>query len=326
MAARSATTGSPAMSLPRITGKLPLASANASEATISLKLTICRSALGSSMPITVLPGMGDTRALIALMLRAMSSARPTTRLALMPGAGSSSYMVTTGPVRTAVISPLTLKSSSTFSSRRALRSSASLSSLGALSSERSSSRSRLGRSYSANRSFCLALLARAGRGGADGSEISGGLRSGWAMVTGSAFFSALRLSDCGLNGLTSRLSAGGRLSQSGSVSRLAQSTAKTRPASRAPPTRHTMPPASMVQKRPASGSRPASAPIAPSPSNPARPPVPAGRLHSRGELTSASTVESSAIASNSSSTVRHHLPPAMVSSSEASRQSLRPKA
>jgi hypothetical protein len=79
------------------------------------------------MPITVRPGMADTRAEIALMLRAMSSARPTTRLALMPGAGSSSYMVTTGPVRTAVISPFTLKSSSTVSSRRALRSRLSLS-------------------------------------------------------------------------------------------------------------------------------------------------------------------------------------------------------
>ena len=78
------------------------------------------------------------------MLRAMSSARPITRLALMPGAGSSSYIVTTGPVRTAVISPLTLKSSSTFSSSRALRSSASLSSLGAVSAGGSASRSRLG--------------------------------------------------------------------------------------------------------------------------------------------------------------------------------------
>jgi hypothetical protein len=66
-----------------------------------LEETICRSALGSSMPITVRPGIEDTRAEIALMLRAMSSARPITRLALMPGAGSSSYMVTTGPVRTA---------------------------------------------------------------------------------------------------------------------------------------------------------------------------------------------------------------------------------
>ena len=47
--------------------------------------------------------LGDS----ADMLRAMSSAKPITRLAFSPGAGSSSYIVTTGPGRTAVISPLT---------------------------------------------------------------------------------------------------------------------------------------------------------------------------------------------------------------------------
>src|SRR3546814_21187483 len=45
----------------------------------------------------------------------------------MPDAGSSSYIVTTGPGRTSTIDPLTLKSSSTLSSSRALRSSAALS-------------------------------------------------------------------------------------------------------------------------------------------------------------------------------------------------------
>ena len=79
------------------------------------------------MPITLRPGMTATRAEIALMLRAISSASAITRLALMPGAGSSSYMVTTGPGHTLVIAPYTLKSSSTFSSSRALRSSAALS-------------------------------------------------------------------------------------------------------------------------------------------------------------------------------------------------------
>ncbi len=44
---------------------------------------------------------------------------------LMPGAGSSSYSVTTGPGRTLMISPLTPKSSSTPSSSRAFCSSAS---------------------------------------------------------------------------------------------------------------------------------------------------------------------------------------------------------
>jgi hypothetical protein len=74
---------------------------------ISRSTTFSRWALGSSMPITVRPGTVETRADSADMLRAMSSARPITRLAFRPGAGSSSYMVTTGPGRTAVISPLT---------------------------------------------------------------------------------------------------------------------------------------------------------------------------------------------------------------------------
>jgi hypothetical protein len=66
-------------------GNWPLLPTKVSLAIISLKLTIWRTALGSSMAITVRPGMGETRAEIALMLRATSSARPITRLALMPG-------------------------------------------------------------------------------------------------------------------------------------------------------------------------------------------------------------------------------------------------
>ena len=59
------------------------------------------------MPITVRPGTVETRAESADIERAMSSASPMTRLALRPGAGSSSYIVTTGPGRTEVISPFT---------------------------------------------------------------------------------------------------------------------------------------------------------------------------------------------------------------------------
>ena len=42
------------------------------------------------MPMAFLPGMTATRAEMALIERAMSSARPMTRDDLMPGAGSSS--------------------------------------------------------------------------------------------------------------------------------------------------------------------------------------------------------------------------------------------
>ena len=57
--------------------------------------------------MTERPGTVDTRADRADIDRAISSARPITRLALRPGAGSSSYIVTTGPGRTDTISPFT---------------------------------------------------------------------------------------------------------------------------------------------------------------------------------------------------------------------------
>ena len=116
-------TGSPEIFLPRISGSDMFWSSNAWLPISSLSTTDSRLALGSSMPITLRPGMVATRADSADMLRAMSSASWITRLALMPAAGSSSYIVTTGPGRTSTMSPRTWKSSSTLSSRRALRSS-----------------------------------------------------------------------------------------------------------------------------------------------------------------------------------------------------------
>ena len=122
--AMSAMTGSPEIFFPRISGRDMFWSSNAWLPISSLKRQPSRaSALGSSMPITLRPGMVATRADSADMLRAMSSASWMTRLALIPLAGSSSYMVTTGPGRTSTMSPRTWKSSSTLSSRRALRSS-----------------------------------------------------------------------------------------------------------------------------------------------------------------------------------------------------------
>src|SRR6201985_2540808 len=72
------------------------------------------------------PGTTATRADNALIERAMSSASPITREDLMPGAGSSSYSVTTGPGLALTISPRTPKSPSTPSSRRELASSSDL--------------------------------------------------------------------------------------------------------------------------------------------------------------------------------------------------------
>ena len=62
------------------------------------------------MPITFLPGITATRAETALIFLAMSSDNPTILEALVPGAGCSSYIVTTGPGLTLIISPSILKS------------------------------------------------------------------------------------------------------------------------------------------------------------------------------------------------------------------------
>ena len=49
------------------------------------------------MPITLRPGTVAMRTAVTDSERAMSSASPITRAERMPGAGSSSYSVTTGP-------------------------------------------------------------------------------------------------------------------------------------------------------------------------------------------------------------------------------------
>ena len=71
------------------------------------------------MPMTLRPGTTAIRTDTALIDRATSSARLMTREDFVPGAGSSSYRVTTGPGRTLTISPVTPKSASTHSSWRA---------------------------------------------------------------------------------------------------------------------------------------------------------------------------------------------------------------
>ena len=88
----------------------------------SLSTTDSRLAVGNSIPMTLRHG-GRDACRQSRHVRAMSSASWITRLALIPDAGSNSYMVTSGPGRTSTRSPRTWKSSSTLQSRRALRSS-----------------------------------------------------------------------------------------------------------------------------------------------------------------------------------------------------------
>ena len=149
MRARSTIIGPPPISLPSTSVSAPVCCSYSFADTSSRSATSSRFAFGSSMPITFLPGTTATRTDTELMERAMSSARLITRDDFVPGAGSSSYNVTTGPGRTLTIRPRTPKSSSTDSSRRAFSDNASSSCLfWPLSAGASSSTSRGGSRYS----------------------------------------------------------------------------------------------------------------------------------------------------------------------------------
>ena len=81
---------SPPMVLPSAMASLCLDSEKSSVAISSRRNTVSRRWFGSSMPMTLRPWTTATRAETADMERAMSSARPITRLDFVPGAGSSS--------------------------------------------------------------------------------------------------------------------------------------------------------------------------------------------------------------------------------------------
>ena len=53
--------------------------------------------LGNSIPIVFFPGMVEIRADSELVLRAISSAKLIIFVTLIPGAGSNSFKLTTGP-------------------------------------------------------------------------------------------------------------------------------------------------------------------------------------------------------------------------------------
>lgn len=60
-------------------------------------MTISLCSLGSSIPRAFFPGMTEILAETALSERAISSASPMTRADLVPGSGSNSNKVITGP-------------------------------------------------------------------------------------------------------------------------------------------------------------------------------------------------------------------------------------
>ena len=90
MRARSAMIASPPIFLPRQSASFCLVSAKAGEARSSRRYTVSRLAFGNSMPMALRPWTTATRAEMADIERAMSSASEMTRLDLVPGAGSSS--------------------------------------------------------------------------------------------------------------------------------------------------------------------------------------------------------------------------------------------
>ncbi len=108
---RSMTCELPRMSLPSAMGMSWRASCISGRSTISRKLTMARSRLGTSMPTACLPGIGATmRTLGAARRSAMLSARFAIFETRTPGAGSISYSVITGPLRMPVTSAWMLNS------------------------------------------------------------------------------------------------------------------------------------------------------------------------------------------------------------------------
>ncbi len=91
IAARSATTGLPVVSLPRASGSLPLVVTNSGLTRISRRYTVAVSGFGTSTATVPRPGIGPMmRTAATFMARARSSARFTTWLTLTPAAGSNS--------------------------------------------------------------------------------------------------------------------------------------------------------------------------------------------------------------------------------------------
>ena len=87
MRARSTTTDSPPIFLPSASASRASVSWKSGDSNSSRSITISRRSFGSSMPMALRPGTTATRAAIALIERAMSSASPMTREDLVPGRG-----------------------------------------------------------------------------------------------------------------------------------------------------------------------------------------------------------------------------------------------
>ena len=105
MDVRSATSGKPAILLPRVMGSFDSFFLKFSEDIISDNITLSLLGFGISIPTVFLPGIAETLADKELVFLAMSSDKFTILETLIPGAGSNSYRDTTGPLFTFFILP-----------------------------------------------------------------------------------------------------------------------------------------------------------------------------------------------------------------------------
>ena len=112
---RSPTIEIPEMLFPNAIGNFISLLLNFSSSIISFKNTFSLLEFGISIPIVFLPGTVATLADIELVYLAISSDKLMILDTFIPGAGSNSFNVTTGPQLILLILPSTPKSSKIFS-------------------------------------------------------------------------------------------------------------------------------------------------------------------------------------------------------------------
>ena len=95
---KSPTIGTPEILFPKAIGNLISFFWNFSLEIISLKDTLSLVSFGSSIPTVFFPGIIDTLAEVELVFLARSSDKLIIFETLIPGAGSNSYKLTTGPL------------------------------------------------------------------------------------------------------------------------------------------------------------------------------------------------------------------------------------
>ena len=117
---RSAIIGRPEMLLPRAIGSLISFLLKFSDEIISEIITPSLLVFGISIPTVFFPGIIETLVETELVFRAISSDKFIIFDTFIPGAGSNSYKLTTGPLLTLFIFPLIPKSNKIFSMKSEL--------------------------------------------------------------------------------------------------------------------------------------------------------------------------------------------------------------